>query len=290
MWFKCDSNLKAVRFVGQANKSKKDKGLSQKEQIEILDKFKQGIYNILVSTNVGEEGLDVAECDLVIFYEVVTSEIRLIQRKGRTARHRKGKVIILYCKDTQDEIYLNIALNKLKRMNYNLKCKNSQDHQSKLHKNVQSNLIEFSQDQKKDQTIEKSSKNKDIILNVNLDMKYDLIRKLNENNMPFSVVQIIYDIVLFGKVIIYIQKANYMKIKELKHYSSYSNKYELVLIAIDFLNYEEKMEREKRLLKKKLSEFGKTCPFQIVFIDNAEELFFIIRSIYESEKKRKEKS
>ncbi|MEJ2251993.1 MAG: helicase-related protein [Candidatus Lokiarchaeota archaeon] len=142
-----DSSLNAVRFVGQANKSKKDKGLSQKEQIEILEKFKQGKYNILVSTNVGEEGLDVTECDLVIFYDVVASEIRLIQRKGRTARHRKGKVIILYCKDTQDEIYLNIALNKLKRMNYNLKYKNSSNHYQKQigsKKNVQSNLIGFS--------------------------------------------------------------------------------------------------------------------------------------------------
>ncbi|MEJ2251994.1 MAG: hypothetical protein P8Y97_20335 [Candidatus Lokiarchaeota archaeon] len=81
-----------------------------------------------------------------------------------------------------------------------------------------------------------------------------------------------------------------MKIGELKNFSNYSNKYELILIAIDFLNYKEKIEGEKRLLKKKLSEFGKTYPFQVVFIDNAEELFFIIQSIYESEKKRKEKS
>ena len=113
--------LKPARFVGQATKSKDDKGLSQKKQLEILKQFKQGHYNILVSTNVGEEGLDIAECDLVIFYDVVASEIRFIQRKGRTARHREGKVIILYCKDTHDEIYMHIALNKLKKMNVNLK-------------------------------------------------------------------------------------------------------------------------------------------------------------------------
>ncbi|MEJ2280070.1 MAG: hypothetical protein P8Y70_20325, partial [Candidatus Lokiarchaeota archaeon] len=197
-----------------------------------------------------------------------------------------------YCKDTQDEIYLNIALNKLKRMNYNLKYKNSSDHYKKQtvsKKNVQSNLIGFSHDQKKDQTIGKSNKNKNIILNINLDMKYGLRRKLNENCISFTVEPIVYDIELFGKVIIFIQNANNMKIEELKNYSGYSNKYELVLIAIDFLNYEERIEGEKRLLKKKISEFGKLYPFQIVFIDNAEELFFIIRSIYENEKKRKKK-
>ncbi|MBA7675182.1 ATP-dependent RNA helicase DbpA [subsurface metagenome] len=113
--------IRPVRFVGQATKSKDDKGLSQKKQIAILEQFKTGNFNVLVSTNVGEEGLDIAECDLVIFYDIVASEIRLIQRKGRTARHREGKVIILFCKNTNDEIYLKIALNKLKKMNANLK-------------------------------------------------------------------------------------------------------------------------------------------------------------------------
>jgi len=56
-----------------------------------------------------------------VFYDVVASEIRFIQRKGRTARHREGKVIILYCKGTHDEIYMHIALTKLKKMNVNLK-------------------------------------------------------------------------------------------------------------------------------------------------------------------------
>ncbi|MBN1801449.1 MAG: DEAD/DEAH box helicase [Candidatus Lokiarchaeota archaeon] len=117
-------SIKAARFVGQATKSKKDTGLSQKTQIQILDDFKRGKYNILVATNVAEEGLDIVECDLVIFYDVVASEIRLIQRKGRTARHRKGRVLILYTKNSKDEIYLNIALNRLKKMNYNLKNSN----------------------------------------------------------------------------------------------------------------------------------------------------------------------
>jgi len=116
-----DGLIKPARFVGQSNKSKDDKGLSQKKQLDILEQFKKGQFNVLVSTNVGEEGLDIAECDLVIFYDVVASEIRFIQRKGRTARHREGKVIILYCKDTHDEIYMHIALNKLKKMNFNLK-------------------------------------------------------------------------------------------------------------------------------------------------------------------------
>jgi len=107
--------LKPVRFVGQQSKPG-DKGLGQKQQIEILEEFKAGIYNILVATSVAEEGLDIAECDLVIFYDVVPSEIRYIQRKGRTGRRKPGEVIILMAKGTRDEGYYWAAKRKQQEM------------------------------------------------------------------------------------------------------------------------------------------------------------------------------
>ncbi|GAG97438.1 unnamed protein product, partial [marine sediment metagenome] len=58
---KKNSLIRPKRFVGQATKSSQDKGLSQKKQIEILNDFKEGKYNVLISTNVAEEGLDIAE-------------------------------------------------------------------------------------------------------------------------------------------------------------------------------------------------------------------------------------
>jgi Fanconi anemia group M protein len=107
--------VNAVRFVGQS-KRKGEKGLSQKEQIEILKKFKQGEYNVLVATSVAEEGLDIAACDLVIFYDTVPSAIRTIQRRGRTARKSAGKLIVLMAKNTRDEAYYWVAQNKEKEM------------------------------------------------------------------------------------------------------------------------------------------------------------------------------
>ncbi|MBI5061612.1 MAG: DEAD/DEAH box helicase [Candidatus Aenigmarchaeota archaeon] len=73
-----------VEFIGQAKKS--GKGLSQKEQLQILNEFKMGFYNVLIASQVGEEGIDVTETNAVIFYEPVPSAIRRIQRRGRTAR------------------------------------------------------------------------------------------------------------------------------------------------------------------------------------------------------------
>jgi Fanconi anemia group M protein len=93
-----------VRFVGQATKGK-DEGLSQKEQVALIEAFSKGTYNVLVATSVAEEGLDIPEVDHVIFYEPVPSEIRTIQRRGRTGRRREGRVEVLVAKKTRDEAY-----------------------------------------------------------------------------------------------------------------------------------------------------------------------------------------
>jgi len=101
-------------FVGQAKK--KDTGLSQKKQKEMIEQFSNSDFNILVSSSVGEEGLDIPQVDLVIFYEPVPSAIRKIQRSGRTGRLEEGRIIMLITKDTVDEVYYHVAKNKEKRM------------------------------------------------------------------------------------------------------------------------------------------------------------------------------
>ncbi|MCL7476195.1 MAG: DEAD/DEAH box helicase [ANME-2 cluster archaeon] len=108
--------VRPVRFVGQASKYK-DTGLTQKQQVDILDQFKSGEYNTLVATSVAEEGLDIPATDLVLFYEPVPSEIRSIQRKGRTGRSHAGKVIVLVAKGTRDEAYYWSSRRKEQTMN-----------------------------------------------------------------------------------------------------------------------------------------------------------------------------
>ncbi|KKH49985.1 DEAD/DEAH box helicase [Methanosarcina sp. 1.H.A.2.2] len=104
-----------IRFVGQGSRHK-DKGLTQKQQAGILDKFRAGEYNVLVATSVAEEGLDIPSTDMVLFYEPIPSEIRSIQRKGRTGRQQKGRVIVLVTKGTRDEAYYWSSKNKEKKM------------------------------------------------------------------------------------------------------------------------------------------------------------------------------
>jgi Fanconi anemia group M protein len=101
-------------FVGQASKS--TKGMSQKKQVEVLERFKEGYITCLVATAVAEEGIDVPDVDLVIFYTPVPSAIRSIQRKGRTARRKEGKLIILISKNTRDEAIFWISKRREKGM------------------------------------------------------------------------------------------------------------------------------------------------------------------------------
>ena len=111
-------NINANVFVGQQKKG--ETGLSQKEQKKMLDDFRQGLFNVLIATSIGEEGLDVPKVDIVIFYEPVPSAIRQIQRRGRTGRQEKGRVIILVTRNTRDESYRWVAHHKEKRMYRNL--------------------------------------------------------------------------------------------------------------------------------------------------------------------------
>ncbi len=107
-------DIKSKIFIGQAKKA--NMGLSQKEQKQIIEDFKQGKINTIVATSIGEEGLDIPEVSAVIFYEPIPSAIRKIQRAGRTARLSPGKLIILATKDTRDIAFHYASTAREKKM------------------------------------------------------------------------------------------------------------------------------------------------------------------------------
>lgn len=103
------------RFVGQTDKETSS-GMSQEEQRDTLEAFRRGEFQVLVSTSVGEEGLDVPDVDLVLFFEPVPTAIRTIQRKGRTGRQAPGRVVVLIAKDTRDEAFYWMSRRREKSM------------------------------------------------------------------------------------------------------------------------------------------------------------------------------
>jgi Fanconi anemia group M protein len=110
-----DRGYRAALFIGRAE-GKHGPRMSQDEQMKTLRAFREGLYNVLVATSVGEEGLDIPECGLVVFYEPAVSGIRYIQRRGRTGRKLPGKAVILVTDKTVDEYYFREGYRRAKRM------------------------------------------------------------------------------------------------------------------------------------------------------------------------------
>ncbi|MEM4311922.1 MAG: helicase-related protein [Nitrososphaerales archaeon] len=101
--------FKARKLIGKGGID----GLTQEDQINTLEELREGSFNILVATQVGEEGLDISECNLVVFYDNVPSAIRFIQRRGRTGRKSPGKMVIMLTRGTIDEAYYWIGKRRL---------------------------------------------------------------------------------------------------------------------------------------------------------------------------------
>ncbi|KAH8073236.1 helicase [Aureococcus anophagefferens] len=86
-----EPGLRVQRFVGQGGAS----GMKQDDQKAAVKRFLADDTNVLVATCIAEEGLDIGAVDMCVFYDQVGSPIRLVQRMGRTARKRAGRVVLL---------------------------------------------------------------------------------------------------------------------------------------------------------------------------------------------------
>jgi len=93
--------ISPAKFHGQTSRSG-ERGMTQAEQRRVLKDFSSGVYNVLVATSVAEEGLDIPDVDLVIFYDPVPSAIRHVQRKGRVGRGRPGEVVVLLTREAEE--------------------------------------------------------------------------------------------------------------------------------------------------------------------------------------------
>lgn len=103
--------IRVMTFVGHAS-GKNTKGFTQKEQLQVVRQFRDGGYNTLVSTCVGEEGLDIGEVDLIICFDAQKSPIRLIQRMGRTGRKRQGRIVVILAEGREERTYNQSQSNK----------------------------------------------------------------------------------------------------------------------------------------------------------------------------------
>ncbi|KAL7736435.1 hypothetical protein ACLKA6_019644 [Drosophila palustris] len=100
-------------FVGQSSNGNGICALTQKEQMQIMSDFRSGISNVLVATSIGEEGLDVGEVDLIVCFDICSSNpTRFVQRIGRTGRQRRGQVVMLVTEGREQQLLKEVLANR----------------------------------------------------------------------------------------------------------------------------------------------------------------------------------
>ncbi|MBN1134861.1 MAG: DEAD/DEAH box helicase [Methanosarcinaceae archaeon] len=176
--------VQPIRFVGQSSKYR-DKGLTQKQQVNIIEEFKDGKYNVLVATSVAEEGLDIPATDLVLFYEPIPSEIRSIQRKGRTGRKHEGRVVVLITKGTKDEAYYWSSVSKERSMQINMQ-EMQQVLSSQVNKKEEASFSDFVQKEEQKKLFEFDSDSLTVIVD-HREIRSSVVHLLEKLGVDISV-------------------------------------------------------------------------------------------------------
>uniref|UniRef100_A0A8D1NI98 RNA helicase n=1 Tax=Sus scrofa TaxID=9823 RepID=A0A8D1NI98_PIG len=78
-------DIRAQLLIGAGNSSQSTPmtQMTQRDQQEVIQKFRTGALNLLVATSVAEEGLDIPQCNVVVRYGLLTNEISMVQARGR---------------------------------------------------------------------------------------------------------------------------------------------------------------------------------------------------------------
>jgi len=76
--------------------------------MQVMREFREGGYNTLVSTCIGEEGLDIGDVDLIVCFDAHKSPIRLVQRMGRTGRKRQGRIVMLVTEGKEEQVHITV--------------------------------------------------------------------------------------------------------------------------------------------------------------------------------------
>ncbi|CAG8433757.1 11080_t:CDS:2 [Ambispora gerdemannii] len=97
--------IKTGILVGHGTNESGDLQMRYRQQNRVINAFKNGDLNLLIATNVAEEGLDIQPCNVVIRFDFFNTLRAYIQSRGR-ARRKDSKYIVMIEKGNTKELGL----------------------------------------------------------------------------------------------------------------------------------------------------------------------------------------
>ncbi|KAG0221005.1 Dicer-like protein 1 [Mortierella sp. GBA43] len=94
--------LRVQVLTGHSDESERVMRMSFRDQTAIITQFRNKDLNLLVATNVAEEGLDIQPCNFVVRFDPATTTIGYIQSRGR-ARKKNSRYIMMHEIDNRSE-------------------------------------------------------------------------------------------------------------------------------------------------------------------------------------------
>lgn len=159
-------NIKSDILTGLRNVD--EISMNENQQKSVIENFLKGNFNLLVATDIAQEGLDVPCCNYIIRYEFVSNEIGTVQSRGR-ARASKGQAVLITTEG---------SLNHKRELENRLK-----------EKEMENAILELNSLDKK-KFDEEYTKNRNKIIKENQNLQSILIDTSNRNLIESSLVQV----------------------------------------------------------------------------------------------------
>jgi len=98
--------FKTSILTGSQSQTTREAKMRFKNQNRVISAFRRGEINLLIATNVAEEGLDIQPCNLVIRFDFFSTLISYVQSRGRARQKDSRYIIMMELGNTKQDMLL----------------------------------------------------------------------------------------------------------------------------------------------------------------------------------------
>lgn len=135
-------------------------GKDQESRMGVMNEFKNGTFNVLVATDISARGVDIANVDYVINYDLPEVAENYVHRVGRTGRGNNKGVAVSFCSPEEKNVLQEIETFMDKKINVLEVDKADYSETLALTEDVNDNWKKLISDAEKENQVYKAKKKK----------------------------------------------------------------------------------------------------------------------------------